>query len=76
MKYIDVFSDDDLIPSQPKDFGCHSYLQSTSTHTIPKSLPDYAKLKFDFIHSDMHSPLAVRWLSRKSYLVTFINKFS
>jgi transposase InsO family protein len=34
------------------------------------------KSKFDVIHTDVHSPLAIPLLSGKRYFVTFIDEFS
>jgi hypothetical protein len=76
MKYVNVFSDGDLILSKPKNFDCDSWLQSKSIHKVPKTLQDHVKSKFDVIHSDVHGPLAIQLLGRKRYFVTFIDEFS
>jgi hypothetical protein len=71
-----VFSDGDLISSKLKDFAYDLCLQSKSIHTVPNSLQDYANLKFDISHSDVHGPLAIQSHSRKRYFIMFINEFS
>jgi hypothetical protein len=76
MKFVNVFSDGDLIPSKPKNFDCDSYLQSKSTYKVPKTLQDQVKSKFDIIHSDVHGPLAAQLLRRKRYFITFFDEFS
>jgi hypothetical protein len=76
MKYVNMFSDGDLIPSKPKNFDCDSYLQSKSTHKVAKLLHDHVKSKFDVIHSDVHGPLAGQSLGGKRYFVMFIDEFS
>jgi hypothetical protein len=76
MKYVNVFSDGDLIPSKPKNFDSDSCLQSKSTYKVPKTLQDHVKSKFNIIHNDVHGPLAIQLLGRKRYFVTFIDKFS
>jgi hypothetical protein len=43
IKYINVFSNGDLILSKPKDFDCDSCLQSKSTHRVPKTLQNHLK---------------------------------
>jgi hypothetical protein len=68
MKYVNVFSDGDLIPSKPKNFDCDSCLQSKSTHKVPKTLQDHMKSKFDIIYSDVHGPLAIQSLGEKDIL--------
>jgi hypothetical protein len=76
MKYVNVFSDGDLSSSQPKNFDCDSFLQSKSIHNVPKTLQDHVKSKFDVIHNDVDSPLAIQSLGGKRYFVTFIGDFS
>jgi hypothetical protein len=76
IKYVNMFSDSNLISSKPKDFDYNTCLQSNSTHKVPKTLQDYVKLKFDIIHSDVHSLLAIESLGGKRYFVMFIDKFS
>jgi hypothetical protein len=76
MKYVNMFSDGDLIPSKPKNFECDSCLQSKSTYKVLKTLQDHLKSKFDIIHIDIHGPLAIQSLGRKRYFVMFINEFS
>jgi hypothetical protein len=51
-------------------------LQSKSTHKVPKILQDQVKSKFNVIHSDVHSPLAIQLISRKRYFVIFIHEYS
>jgi hypothetical protein len=43
MKYGNVYSDSDLIPSKPKNFKCDSCLQLQSMDKVPKILQDYMK---------------------------------
>jgi hypothetical protein len=76
MKYVNVFCDDDLIPSKPKNFDCDFCLQSKSTHKVPNILQNHVKSKSDIIHSDVHGLLAIQSLGRKRYFVTFIDEFS
>jgi hypothetical protein len=76
MKYVNIVSNGDLIPSKLTNFDCNSCLQSKPIYTILKTLLDQAKLKFDIIHSDMHGTLAIQSLGRKRYCVTFIDEFS
>jgi hypothetical protein len=68
MKYINVFSDGDLIPSKLKNFDFDARLQSKSTHKILKTLLDHVKSKFDSIHSDVHGPLAIQSIGGKDIL--------
>jgi sulfatase maturation enzyme AslB (radical SAM superfamily) len=76
IKYVNAFSDGDLILSKPKNFDCDYCLQSKSTHTVPKTLQDHVKSKFEIIHSDVHGPLAIQLLGGKRYFVMFIKEFS
>jgi hypothetical protein len=76
MKYVNVFSDSDLIISKPKNSDCHSCLQWKSIHKVSKTLLDHVKSKFDIIHSNVHGPLAVQSLRRKTYFATVIDEFS
>jgi hypothetical protein len=76
MRYLDVFSDGNQVPSKPSDFDCASCLRSKSVHHVPKLVLDKAKNTFDVIHSDGHGPLAVQSLIGKKNFVTFIDQNS
>jgi hypothetical protein len=76
MRFVNVFSDGDLILSKPKAFDCDSCLQSKSIHKVPKTLQNDVKLKFNIIYSDVYSPLANQSLGGNRYVVIFIDKFS
>jgi hypothetical protein len=76
MKYDNVFSESDLIPSKLKNFECDSCLLSKSTHKVPKTLQDHVKSKFDVIHSDVHGLLAIQSFGGKRYFVIFIAELS
>jgi hypothetical protein len=76
MRYLDVFSDGNQVPSKTSDFDCDSCLRSKSVHHVPKPVLDEAKNTFDVIHSDVHGPLAVQSLGGKKYFVTFIDENS
>jgi hypothetical protein len=76
MRYLDVFSDGNQVPSKPSDFDCDSCLRSKLVHHVPKPVLDKAKNTFDDIHSDVHGPLAVQSLGGKKYFVTFIDENS
>jgi hypothetical protein len=76
IKYINVFSDGDLILSKLKNFDCDSCLQSKSRHKVPKTLQNHITSKFDVINSDVHGSLAIQFLGGKTYFVMFIDQFS
>jgi hypothetical protein len=76
MKYVNVFSDSDLILSKLKNFDYDSCLQSKSTYKVPKTLQDHVKSNFDLINSDVHGPLALQSLGGKRYFITFIDEFN
>jgi hypothetical protein len=76
MRYLDVFSDGNQVPSKPSDFDCDSCLRSKSVYHVPKPVLDKAKNTFDVIHSDVHGPLALQSLGGKKYFVTFIDENS
>jgi hypothetical protein len=76
MKDVNVYSDSYLILPKPKNFDYDSWLQSKSTHEVLKILQDDVKSKFDNIHYDVHSALAIQLLGGRRYFVTFIDEFS
>jgi hypothetical protein len=76
MKYVNLFSDSDFMPSKPKNFDCDSCLQSKSIHKVLKTSQNQLKSKFDIIHSDVHGPFAIQSLCGKRYFVMVIDKFS
>jgi hypothetical protein len=65
MKYINVCSDGDVIPSQPNNIDFNVCLRSDSTHNVPTTLQDHVKSKFDEIHSDVYGPLGNQSLGGK-----------
>jgi hypothetical protein len=65
MKYINVFSDGNLILFKLKNFGSDSYLESKFIYKVPKILQDHVKSIFEVIHSDVRVPLAISMLGGK-----------
>ena len=68
-----LIQNSNIIPKMPVDFSCEACIVSKSTHKTPKPSRTRAKLRGEYIHSDLCGPFATPSYGNALYYICFVD---